>query len=236
MTTTQEEHAVLRGFATINYWADDYMGDDMEALNGADIFDFADAAQWESWLADHHELKTGVWLKIAKKGSGKTSVTLAEALDVALCYGWIDSQRKTYDEDHYLQRYSPRRPGSSWSQVNVDKVEALIAAGRMREPGLAAILAAEADGRWDAAYQSQRNAIVPPDLAAALAHDERARDRFELLDRTHQYALFLRLMKAKTPGNRAAQLQRILASLSQPIADAAQESAEHSGGQPARDR
>jgi len=103
---------------------------------------FADAAQWESWLADHHDRKVGVSLKIAKKHSGKTSVTLAEALDVALCYGWIDSQRKTYDEDHYIQRYSPRRRNSSWSQINVGKVEALVAAGRMREPGLAAIVAA----------------------------------------------------------------------------------------------
>jgi uncharacterized protein YdeI (YjbR/CyaY-like superfamily) len=208
----------------------------METLDGADIVAFADAAQWESWLADHHERKAGVWVKIAKKSSGKTSVTLAEALDVALCYGWIDSQRKSYDEDHYLQRYSPRRRNSSWSQVNVDKVEALMAAERMREPGLAAVLAAKADGRWDAAYQSQRNATVPHDLAAALARNERARHHFELLDRTHQYALFLRLVKAKTPGNRAVQLRRMVASLSQPIADAAQESAEHPGGRPGRDR
>ncbi len=195
----------------------------MEELDGVDIIAFADAAQWESWLADHDERTAGVWVKIAKKNSGKTSVTPAEALDVALCHGWIDSQRKTYDEDHYLQRYSPRRPNSSWSQINVDKVEALIAAGRMREPGLAAIRAAKADGRWDAAYQSQRNATVPHDLAAALAHDERARDRFEHLDRTQQYALFLRLMKARTAGDRAAHLRRIIASLSQPIAGAAHE-------------
>jgi uncharacterized protein YdeI (YjbR/CyaY-like superfamily) len=119
----------------------------METLNGAEIIAFAGAAQWESWLAEHHELKTGVWLKIAKKGSGRTSVTIAEALDVALCYGWIDSQRKTYDENHYLQRYSPRRPNSSWSQINIGKVETLIAAGRMRAPGLAAVQAAKSDGR-----------------------------------------------------------------------------------------
>lgn len=129
------------------------MVDHVEAPDGADIIAFADADQWESWLADHWR-KTAVWVKIAKKGSGKASVTPAEALDVALCYGWIDSQRKAYDEDHYLQRYSPRRPNSPWSRVNVDKAEALIATGRMREPGLAAILAAKADGRWDAAYRS----------------------------------------------------------------------------------
>jgi len=182
--------------------------------DGEDTLAFADTAQWESWLAGHHERTTGVWVKIAKRRSGQISVTPGEALDVALCHGWIDSRRRTFDEDHYLQRYSPRRPNSSWSQVNVDKVEALIAAGRMREPGLAAIRAAKADGRWDAAYQSQRDATVPPDLATALAHDERARDRFALLGRSPRYALLLRLMKARTPGNRAVQLERIISSLS----------------------
>src|SRR5687768_5404762 len=109
--------------------------DPVETLNGADIIAFADAARWEAWLARNHERQSGVWIKIAKKGSGQTSVTITEALDVALCYGWIDSQRKGYDDDHYIQRYSPRRSTSSWSQVNVEKVEALIAAGRIREPG-----------------------------------------------------------------------------------------------------
>lgn len=124
----------------------------MEALGGEVVVAFADAARWESRLTDHHGRETGVWVKIAKKGSGEASVTLAEALDGALCYGWIDSQRKAYDdEDHYLQRYSPRRPNSCWSRVNVDKAEALVAAGRMREPGLAAILSAKSDGRWDGA-------------------------------------------------------------------------------------
>jgi uncharacterized protein YdeI (YjbR/CyaY-like superfamily) len=123
----------------------------MDALEREEIVAFADAADWESWLADHHDRKTGVWLKIAKKSSGKASVTLAEALDVALCYGWIDSQRKPYDGDHYLQRYSARRPKSPWSRINVGKAEKLIAAGQMREPGLAAIEAAKADGRWETA-------------------------------------------------------------------------------------
>ena len=128
----------------------------MEAIGGEAVVAFADAARWESWLADHPGRKTGVWVKIAKKGSGEASVTLAEALDAALCYGWIDSQRKAHDEDHYLQRYSPRRPNSPWSRLNVRKAETLIAAGRMREPGLAAILTAKTDGRWDAAYQARR--------------------------------------------------------------------------------
>jgi uncharacterized protein YdeI (YjbR/CyaY-like superfamily) len=111
-----------------------------------------DGAQWEAWLAGHHALRSGVWLRIAKKGSGLPSVTISEALDVALCYGWIDGQRKALDEDYYLQKYTPRRPRSRWSKINVGKAEALIAAGRMREPGMAAIEAARADGRWAAAY------------------------------------------------------------------------------------
>ncbi|WP_207929353.1 hypothetical protein, partial [Actinomadura sp. 6K520] len=113
---------------------------------------FADAAQWEAWLAANHQSDGGAWLKIAKKGSAATSVTIGEALDVALCYGWIDSQRKSYDEHFYLQRYSRRRKGSPWSRVNVERVEALTEAGRMRPPGLAQVAAARADGRWDAAY------------------------------------------------------------------------------------
>ena len=113
-----------------------------------EILACANPAEWESWLAAHHAVRDDVWLRIAKKSSSKRSVTLAEALDVALCYGWIDSQRKSHDDDHYLQRYSPRRRGSPWSRINVKKAEALIAAGRMREPGLAAIDAARADGRF----------------------------------------------------------------------------------------
>jgi uncharacterized protein YdeI (YjbR/CyaY-like superfamily) len=144
----------------------------MEALNGIAIIAFNDAAQWESWLANHYELQAGVWLKIAKKSSGIASVTPMEALDVALCYGWIPGQRKPYDEAYYLQKFTRRRPKSLWSKVNIGKVEALIAAGRMQGPGLAEILAAKADGRWDAAYESQKKATIPPDLAAALEQAE----------------------------------------------------------------
>ncbi len=173
--------------------------------------DFADATSWENWLAAHHDQAGEIWLRIARKNSGHTSVTVSDALDVALCYGWIDSHRRSYDEGHYLQRYSPRRAGSPWSQVNVDRADALVAAGRMREAGRAAIRAAREDGRWDAAYQSQRTATVPPDLVEAL--DAPARARFDALDRTRRYALLLRLMKAKTPATRAVQLDRIVASL-----------------------
>ena len=180
---------------------------------GLEIISFDDVARWESWLADHHDRRTGVWLKIAKKNSGKASVTSADALDVALCYGWIDSHRKAHDEVFFLQKYSPRRPRSSWSKVNVERVEALIAAGRMQAPGLEVVSAAKADGRWDAAYEPQRNATLPPDLATALDHNEQAKIRFHSLGKTDRYALILRLMKARGPADRAAQLHKVVDAL-----------------------
>ncbi|GAA3155455.1 YdeI/OmpD-associated family protein [Nonomuraea roseoviolacea subsp. carminata] len=174
---------------------------------------FEDAAQWEAWLAEHHETPGGVWLRIAKKGSGEVSVTRGEALDVALCYGWIDSHTRSCDEASYLQRFSPRRARSVWSKVNVAKVEELVAAGRMRPPGLAAVLAAQADGRWEAAYESPRNATVPEDLAEALERDERAKAFFDTLGKSDRYLVILRLMTARTPRTRAARLGRMIAGL-----------------------
>ena len=174
---------------------------------------FADAAQWEAWLAEHHEAEGGVWLKIAKKRSAFASVTAAYATEVALCYGWIDSHRKSHDEHCFLQRYSRRRKGSPWSRVNVERVEALTAAGRMRPPGLAEVAAAQADGRWAAAYTAQRNATVPPDLAEALAAHPEAAARFEALDKTGRYLMILPLLKARTPARRTARLQTAISGL-----------------------
>src|SRR5699024_8288756 len=121
---------------------------------------------WESWLEAQHEQQTEAWLRIAKRHSAIATITIADALDVALCFGWIDGQRRSYDDATFLQRYSPRRPKSSWSKINVAKVEMLMAAERMRPAGLAEVVAAKADGRWQAAYESQRLAAVPPALAA----------------------------------------------------------------------
>ncbi|GIH78146.1 hypothetical protein Plo01_45750 [Planobispora longispora] len=174
---------------------------------------FADAARWEAWLAEHHGDEGGVWLKIAKKGSPVAAVTIGQALDVALCYGWIDSQRKAHDEHCFLQRYSRRRKGSPWSRENVERVEALTAAGRMRPPGLAEVAAAQADGRWEAAYVAQRDATVPPDLAEALAARPEAAARFDALGKTDRYLVILSLLKARTPAGRAARLQKALADL-----------------------
>jgi uncharacterized protein YdeI (YjbR/CyaY-like superfamily) len=179
----------------------------------SDVITCTDVTQWESWLAEHHERSSGIWLQIAKKGSDKVSVTISDALDVALCYGWIDSQRKSHDANHYLQRYSPRRPKSPWSKLNVVRVEALIEAGRMRAPGLAEVAAAQADGRWAAAYEPQRNAKLPPDLADALEQNERARTAFGQLDKTGRYAVILPVLKATTPAIRAIRVQKAIAQL-----------------------
>jgi uncharacterized protein YdeI (YjbR/CyaY-like superfamily) len=184
--------------------------------SGAVVIAFRDAAEFEAWLDAHAGLRAGVWLKIAKKGSGIPSLTAGEAVDVGLCYGWISGQRKSYDEAYYLQKYVPRRPHSRWSQVNVAKVEELMAAGRMRSSGLAEVEAAKADGRWAAAYQSQRNAIVPSDLAAALAARPQAAQAFNALTRTQQYAVILKLVTARTAKARAAQLRRAMAALEAP--------------------
>jgi uncharacterized protein YdeI (YjbR/CyaY-like superfamily) len=128
----------------------------------AEVIAFRDAAEFETWLAAHLDQKAGVWLKIAKKASGVPSLTDDEAVDIGLCYGWISGQRKALDEIYYLQKYVPRRPRSRWSQVNVRKVEALTAAGRMQPSGLAEVNAAKSDGRWKAAYSSRKQATVQP--------------------------------------------------------------------------
>jgi uncharacterized protein YdeI (YjbR/CyaY-like superfamily) len=183
------------------------------AVNEAAVIAFRDAAEFEAWLEAHIDLRVGVWLKIAKKGSGVPSLTQDEAVDLGLCYGWISGQRKSYDEVYYLQKYVPRRPRSRWSQVNVAKVEELIAAGRMRSSGLAEVEAAKADGRWAAAYGAQRNASVPSDLAAALAASPHAARAFDALSKTQQCAVILKLVTARTATVRAAQLDRAMTAL-----------------------
>jgi uncharacterized protein YdeI (YjbR/CyaY-like superfamily) len=181
-----------------------------------DVLEFPDAAGWEAWLAAHHESQAGAWLRIGKRHAGIALIAITEALDVALCYGWIDGQRRSYDGESFLQRYSRRRPTSSWSQVNVDKVEALTAAGRMRPAGLAEVAAARADGRWDAAYERQSTAEAPPDLVAALAADPRASAAFDALGRSERYAVILPLLKARSQEARARTLARAVQRLAGP--------------------
>jgi uncharacterized protein YdeI (YjbR/CyaY-like superfamily) len=179
----------------------------------ADVLSFGSAAEFEAWLAAHVDWRPGVWLKIAKKGSGVPSLTDEEAVDLGLCYGWISGQRKAYDDVYYLQLYVPRRPRSRWSLVNVRRVDALMAAGRMRPSGLAEVEAAKADGRWDAAYESQKDATVPPDLGAALAANPRAGKIFESLSKTERYAVILDIVTARTNRTRAAHILKAVAAL-----------------------
>jgi uncharacterized protein YdeI (YjbR/CyaY-like superfamily) len=183
------------------------------ARDEAEVVAFRDARAFEAWLETHVEHGPGVWLKIAKKSSGIASLTEDEAVDAGLCYGWISGQRKALDETHYLQKYVPRRPRSRWSRVNVRKVEALIAAGRMRPPGLAEVEAAQADGRWAAAYESQKDATVPSDLAAALTESPDAARAFESRGRTGQYAVIHALITARTTQTREAHLARVITAL-----------------------
>ena len=183
------------------------------SVTEAEVIEFRDAAEFECWLETHFGLPAGVWLKIAKKGSGIPSLTSDEAVDVGLAFGWISGQRKAHDEVYYLQKYVPRRPQSRWSQVNVAKAEELIAAGRMRPAGLAEVEAAKTDGRWAAAYEPQRTAAVPADLIAALASSPQAAQAFGALNKTRQYGLILKLLTARTATARAAQLRKVMADL-----------------------
>lgn len=187
-------------------------GPPMDALTSPQSF--STSTEWDTWLATHHAQSTGIWLLIAKKNAKKPLITIGEALDVALCYGWIDSQRKGFDAESYLQRYSPRRGKSPWSRLNVDRVAALTEAGRMQAAGLAEVAAAKADGRWAVAYEPQRNAVLPEDLVAALNGNAKAAAAFAALDKTGQYALILPLLKATTPKIRLTHLEKAIARLS----------------------
>jgi uncharacterized protein YdeI (YjbR/CyaY-like superfamily) len=174
---------------------------------------FASPAELEAWLEESHADSAGLWLKIAKKGSGVESVSYAEALELALCFGWIDSQKRSFDEKHFLQRFTPRRPRGKWSRINRDAAEELIAAGKMRPAGLAEVEAAKADGRWQAAYAGQRTAEVPADLRRELDANPAARESFAALDSANRYAIVYRLNEAKRPETRERRLRKFVAML-----------------------
>ncbi|WP_437683998.1 YdeI/OmpD-associated family protein [Sorangium sp. So ce131] len=163
---------------------------------------FAQPRAWADWLASNHASSRGVWLKLAKKGSGVASVTYAEALEVALAWGWIDGQKRPLDDAFWLQKFTPRGPKSVWSKINRDKALALIAAGEMKPPGLAQVERAQQDGRWDAAYDSPSRAAVPDDLSAALAANPRAAAFFAALNAANRYAVLFRVHTAKKPETR----------------------------------
>jgi uncharacterized protein YdeI (YjbR/CyaY-like superfamily) len=181
----------------------------------AEIKEFKTAAAWERWLAKNYGKEDGIWLKFAKKASGLTTVTYPEALDVALCYGWIDGQTRGLDESYHLQRFTPRRARSKWSKINREKVAALAAAGRMQPPGLAEVERAKADGRWEAAYDPPSKIQPTPDLLAALDANPKAKTLFEQLTRTNRYAILYQVQDAKRPETRARRIEKFVSMLNE---------------------
>jgi uncharacterized protein YdeI (YjbR/CyaY-like superfamily) len=175
--------------------------------------EFPTPEDWEQWLRENHASSPGVLLKIAKKRTGVVTVVYPHVLEIALCYGWIDSQRLPLDETYFLQRYTPRSKRSKWSQVNRDKAIDLIAQGRMRPAGLAEVERAKADGRWQAAYAPQRTATVPADLQAALDGNPKAKAFFTTLSGINRYAILFRVHDAKRPETRARRIEQFVAML-----------------------
>jgi uncharacterized protein YdeI (YjbR/CyaY-like superfamily) len=174
---------------------------------------FASRSAWEAWLAQHHDNSPGIWLELARKDSGLESVTRPEALEVALCYGWIDGQAASLDAKRWRQRFTPRRPRSKWSKINCAAVERLYREGRLAPAGIRAMEAAKRDGRWEAAYASPRAMTVPDDLEAALRKHPRARRAFAELDSQNRYAILYRLDAAKQTATRQRRLAKFIGML-----------------------
>lgn len=187
----------------------------MSAKSDLPILEFADPRAWSAWLERNHASSDGLWLKFAKKGSGIGTVTYAEALEEALCYGWIDGLLARHDERYYLQRFTPRRRRSRWSQLNCEKAERLIAEQRMKPAGLAEVEAAKADGRWDAAYPSPSKATVPEDLQQALDKNPEAKAFFETLTGSPRYAILYRVVDAKRAETRARRIAEYVKMLAE---------------------
>ncbi len=174
---------------------------------------FAVRADWAAWLEKNHRKSEGLWLRLAKKGSGLESISYAEALEIALCYGWIDGQKRGESEQAWLQRFLPRSAKSIWSKINREKALALIASGRMKAAGLDAVGTAKKDGRWDAAYDSPKAAKVPEDFQAALDANPRARDFFRTLDGANRYAVLFRIQTVKKAETRSRKIREFVEML-----------------------
>jgi len=179
------------------------------------VLAFRSAVEWEDWLDAEHERSAGVWLKIAKRNAAIPTVSYAEALDAALCFGWIDGQKRALDEDYWLQRFTPRKPGSRWSKINTEKAGALIAAGLMRQGGLREVELAKSDGRWDQAYSGQRTITVPDDLRAALDASPLAAEFFETISSVNRYAILYRIGTVKRPETRARKIAHYVQMLAE---------------------
>ncbi|MBI1280456.1 MAG: hypothetical protein GC179_20205 [Anaerolineaceae bacterium] len=179
------------------------------------VISFVSDKEWEQWLEENGSTSKGLWIKMAKKESGIVSINHPQALDVALCFGWIDGQRLKFDGQYFLQKFTPRRSKSMWSKVNQDKVATLIAAGRMREAGLKEIERAKADGRWAAAYESQSKMAVPDDLQAALDQNPAAKAFFDSLNSVNRYAILYRITTAKKTETRQKRLEKFITMLNE---------------------
>jgi uncharacterized protein YdeI (YjbR/CyaY-like superfamily) len=177
------------------------------------VVPFENQKKWADWLAKQHDKSTGVWLKLAKKDSGIPSITYEQALDVALCYGWIDGQKKGFDDQYWLQKFTPRGSRSIWSKINTEKAERLIASGEMKTAGLKAIELAKQDGRWEVAYASQKNISVPQDFQAALDKSKKAKAFFATLKSAERYSFLFRIHHAKKPETRAKRIQQFVKML-----------------------
>lgn len=177
------------------------------------VLECASVDEWEAWLEQNHASASEAWLRLAKKGSKAVTVSRAEALEVALCYGWIDGQSASQDEDYWLQRFTPRTRRSKWSEINCEAVEALIRTGKMKPPGMAAVDAAKADGRWDAAYAPPSRIEVPEDLVRALTENPRAEAFFQTLNAQNRYAILYRIHDAKRPETRARRIEKFVGML-----------------------
>ena len=179
------------------------------------LLEFADRDAWSAWLALNHDDSDGVWLLIAKKGAPHSTVSQSEALEAALCFGWIDGQVGRHDQHFYKQRFTQRRPRSKWSQINCRRATELIAGGRMQAPGLEQIRLAKEDGRWEAAYEPQSSATVPADFAQALAANPAAEEFFETLTGARRYSFLYRIQDAKRPETRAGRITKFVALLAE---------------------
>lgn len=187
----------------------------MKNTDNLPIIAFASQQEWEAWLNEHRADAKGLWIKLAKKGADVPTISYAEALEVALCYGWIDGQKAAFDDQYWLQKFTPRGPKSIWSKVNRDKAEALLAEGRMQPAGIAQMERAQADGRWDAAYESQSKIAVPSDFQSELDKNQQAREFFDTLNSANRYAILFRIQTAKKPETRAARIQKFIEMLVQ---------------------
>ncbi|HEX3553776.1 MAG TPA: YdeI/OmpD-associated family protein [Thermoanaerobaculia bacterium] len=177
------------------------------------ILEFKQPEDWTDWLEENHAISSGVWLRLAKKASGIPSISYDQALEGALCFGWIDGQKKSHDEKAWLQKFTPRGPRSIWSKINREKVAKLSASGRMRPAGLQAVERAKQNGQWEAAYDAQSRAAVPPDLQAELDKDQDAKDFFATLNSQNRYAILFRIQTVKKAETRAKRIREFIAML-----------------------